>query len=59
MPIAWEFSFSCHSRPDGSFTSGPVEVRVTYRFLFFSHSIWLIVPNTVTSGGSACNGPPG
>lgn len=54
LPVAWQYSFSCHPRPDGSFVSGPVEVAVTYRFGWFTHTVVLVLSDTVTSGGSAC-----
>ena len=54
LPVAWQFSFNCQPRADGSSISGPVEVRVTYRFAWFTHSVMLVLDNTETSGGSAC-----
>ena len=54
MPVAWQYSFSCRPLSGSSYISGPVEVRVTYRLLFFTHSAMLVIPNTQTSGGSAC-----
>jgi hypothetical protein len=55
MPVAWQYSFSCRPQATGSFISGPVEVRVTYRFAWFTHSVLLVLANTETSGGNACS----
>jgi hypothetical protein len=49
MPVAWRYSFSCRPHTDGSSTSGPVEVRVTYRFLWFTHTALQVLANTSTS----------
>jgi hypothetical protein len=54
LPVAWQFSFSCQPRSGGSWISGPVEVRVTYRFAWFEHSVMLVLANTQTTGSSAC-----
>jgi hypothetical protein len=54
LPVAWQYSFSCRPQSTGSWISGPVEVRVTYRFAWFTHSVLLIVANTETTGGSEC-----
>jgi hypothetical protein len=57
MSLAWQYSFSCRPHSDGSYTSGPVEVNVIYRFAWFTHSVTLLVNAAETSGGSACQFP--
>ena len=59
MPLAWQYFFSCRPMSGNSYTSGPVELRVTYRIFFFTHLATLVIPNTQTSGGSACAKPTG
>jgi hypothetical protein len=59
MPVAWQYSFSCRPHTGGWYTSGPVEVRVTYRFTLFTHTVLLVLDNTDTSGGSSCSSPQG
>lgn len=54
IPVAWQYSFSCRALTGGSSISGPVEVRVTYRFGWFTHSILMAVANVPTSGGPVC-----
>ena len=55
LPVAWQFSFSCRPQATGSYISGPVEVLVTYRFAWFTHSAMLVLANTATSGGNECS----
>lgn len=55
LPVAWQYSFSCRPLVTGSSITGPVEVRVTYQFVWFTHSVMLVLDNTTTSGGSACS----
>ena len=45
IPIVWQYSFSCLPYPEGgeSSLSGPVEVRVNYRFGFFTHQVLLVL----------------
>jgi hypothetical protein len=49
IPVAWQYSFSCRPLAGGSSISGPVEVRVTYRFLWFTHTELQVLANTGTS----------
>jgi hypothetical protein len=49
IPVAWQYSFSCRPHAGGDTTPGPVEVRVTYRFLWFSHTALQVLPNTYTT----------
>lgn len=55
MPVVWRNSYSCRPNSTGSSISGPVEVRVTYRFLLFTHTALLMLDNVSTSGGPGCN----
>ena len=54
IPVTWQYSFSCRPNVGGSSTGGPVEVHVTYRFAWFTHTTTLVIPNVGTSGGSSC-----
>ena len=61
IPVIWRYSFSCLPRADGSTTSGPVEVRVTYRFGIFTHDVLLVLPGaetTIANPSGPC-GPAG
>jgi hypothetical protein len=58
IPLVWRYSFSCQLHPGGWSTSGPVEVRVSYRFGFFTHEVLLVLPNTATTIASP-TGPCG
>lgn len=45
IPVLWRYSFSCLPYPEGgeSSLSGPIEVRVSYRFGFFTHQVLLVL----------------
>ncbi len=44
IPVVWRYSFSCRRYDTGaSYLSGPVEVRVRYRFGFFTHEVLLVL----------------
>lgn len=44
IPVIWRYSFSCRRYAAGeSYLSGPVEVRVLYRFGFFTHEVLLVL----------------
>lgn len=44
IPVIWRYSYSClpYAGGDGSL-AGPVEVRVRYRFGFFTHEVLLVL----------------
>jgi hypothetical protein len=53
IPVIWRYSFSCRRYDAGkSYMSGPVEVRVQYRFGFFTHQVMLVLSGNETA-------PPG
>ena len=44
IPVVWRYSFSCRRYDAGeSYGGGPVEVRVNYRFGFFTHQVLLVL----------------
>jgi len=46
IPVIWRYSFSCRRYDAGkSYAGGPVEVRVQYRFGFFTHQMLLVLSN--------------